>query len=31
VRQRLAACLADANAALEEFDSTDEGFIVGVR
>jgi hypothetical protein len=30
VRQRLAACLADANAALEEFDSTDEGFIVGV-
>jgi hypothetical protein len=31
VRRRLAACLADANAALEEFDSTDEGFIVGVR
>jgi hypothetical protein len=29
-RQRLAACLADATAALEEFDSTDEGFIVGV-
>jgi hypothetical protein len=30
VRQRLAACLADATAALEEFDSTDKGFIVGV-
>ena len=29
-RQRLAACLADVTAALEEFDSTDEGFIVGV-
>lgn len=29
-RQRLAACLVDATAALEEFDSSDEGFIVGV-
>lgn len=29
-RQRLAACLAEATAALAEFDSTDEGFIVGV-
>jgi hypothetical protein len=29
-RRRLADCLADANAALEEFDSADEGFIVGV-
>ncbi len=30
VRRRLAACLVDANAALEEFDSADEGFIIGV-
>ncbi len=29
-RQRLAACLVDATAALEEFDSADEGFIIGV-
>jgi hypothetical protein len=29
-RRRLAACLVDVTAALEEFDSTDEGFIVGV-
>jgi len=30
VRRRLAACLVDVNAALEEFDSADEGFIIGV-
>src|SRR5215475_4105187 len=29
-RERLAACLAEAAAALAEFDSTDEGFLVGV-
>ncbi|HKA95544.1 MAG TPA: hypothetical protein VKD66_04705 [Streptosporangiaceae bacterium] len=29
-RRRLAACLVDVTAALEEFDSTDEGFIVGI-
>ena len=29
-QQRLAACLVDVTAALEEFDSTDEGFIIGV-
>jgi hypothetical protein len=29
-RRRLAACLVDVTAALEEFDSADEGFIVGL-
>ena len=29
-RRRLAACMVDVTAALEEFDSTDEGFIVGI-
>src|SRR5262249_57451934 len=29
-RRRLAACLVDVSAALEEFDSADEGFIVGL-
>jgi hypothetical protein len=29
-RQRLAACLVDVSSAFEEFESTDEGFIVGV-
>jgi hypothetical protein len=30
-RERLAGCLAEATAALAEFDSTDEGFLVGLR
>jgi len=30
VRERLAECLVEATAALAEFDSTDEGFLVGV-
>jgi hypothetical protein len=29
-RERLAGCLAEATAALAEFDSTDEGFLVGL-
>jgi hypothetical protein len=29
-RERLAGCLAEATAALAEFDSNDEGFLVGV-
>jgi hypothetical protein len=29
-RRRLAGCLVDVTAALDEFDSTDEGFIVGI-
>jgi hypothetical protein len=30
-RERLTECLAEATAALAEFDSTDEGFLVGLR
>jgi hypothetical protein len=29
-RERLAECLAEATAALAEFDSNDEGFLVGL-